>query len=977
MHKPAVLAFALLAFAAAARAQDVPLRTEWQDVFRPRIMGFRPGSNTVLLAIEASGNPVVIDMADPDRPLLLLRLPAATAATFAGPDRVATGHRDGAIRLWSLGGRAAGTPLPPGGGPIASLTPSPSGRTIASLDDKHALTLWPADFSRRIGPLADKRTCGDGEAEPRRSVVAFSPDEKLIAAITPCSDVGVWTADGRAVPVPKRPEPLGTTYALAFARDGSTLAVQSKGQPGDFAHYWPVTNGRLGPALKFPPDLFNAYISSLIAGVGADSLIAATGEHIRFLSARGVPRAVIAFASANSLAVASDAKRLAASSDYRIALWDAARRPASTMPFHDLGDPAAVAISPDGRLLAAVNTDWLRLWRVDGSPIGPPIALAPMPGNAYAQPQLVFADDGKTLWLVDSKGYVRGFSSAGRPLGPAWRPPGYDDEIGQGPVLAGGRILALDRERKHLVAYDLQGRRRDPPILPVARPQLVFGATVDGRHVAIAYSYLADRTIVQVHAGDTGARIATLNARLADGITGLKFSPDGALLAAARPRDRTTVLRWTERDAAPIHIGGVVRFANNGEILVEADGQIRRLRPDGSTLRTAWIGVDSRVLAITGDGMRALIDDGRGAIWRVLDGAAEAPQGFFRTAELRTAQFGPNGAIFAHFSDGRFATVAADGTARWNRIAFREYYTSPTGRISPDGRHMAFPAGDDTVVIATEDGAAAMTVRGRLIGFGPDGDTVLTVQVPTISQSERGARTLFLRHRRDGTPLGESALPPGSGHEFAVADNDGAIAVTVTNAIVLLDASGAASPANFAPAPDLLTRVIFAPGGAWLAAVDVKGRLHRWRRDGAVIGTPPAASDIREVRIALDGRHVLAHTDNDKLLLWRLDGEALAPAGEAATPSIERYGFGFGDGAVWHLDREEALVIRDRALRPVLRLLLRSDGYVAQLPDGRYCGAGPIFETRTVYRGAAPATPAERDGLVDCAAVRAAWPGPR
>jgi WD40 repeat protein len=981
MAKRAILSAALLLVAAAAAAQEAPLRTEWQDVFEPRIVGFRPGQNTVLLAIEKSGRPVLIDMADPDRPILLLRLPPATAAAFVGPERFATGHADGAIRLWTTDGRAAGTPLPSGGKPIEALVSSPSGRAVASLDADRALTLWAADFGKRFGPLEEKRACNDGETEPSRPIIAFSPDEKLIAAVTQCSDVGVWTADGRAVPVPKRSEPHGTAYSLAFARDGTTLAVQSKGQPGDFAHYWPVANGRLGPARKFPPALFNTYLSDLVTGRAADALIAATLGHVLFLSPQGAVRALLP-AEARLLTVSADGTRLGASSDYRIALWDAARRPLAAAPFHDLGRPFAVAASPDGRLVAAGDGETLGLWHADGKPAVGPIALGPT-GQRFGEGlRLAFAEDGKSLWMTNKQGYVQGFTAEGKPLGRRWRVPGHGDEDASDrptPILAGDRILAVDGGRKNLVAFDRRGGRPGVRAMPLAHPYRAIAASADGRHIALAYpDYVNVRQIVHVHAAAGGERLATLAIGPNRSIDGLEFSPDGATIVTLDSLGSGAAWRWSERGATPFDIGAFLRFTDKGEILAARRGQAVLLRADGSIVRSTWIGIEAKLLAASADGARALIDDGRGAAWRALDGAvAEAPSGLFRRSELRIERLGPEGEVFAHFSDGTFLSLTPDGASRRSRIPFVEQYSNPTGSIAPDGRFMAFAAGDNVVALPTDGSDTRAVLRGSLLGFAPGGDAILTAIVPNMSQREHGDRIRLRRYGRDGAPRGEIALPPDSGPIIAVAGNDGAIAVAAKNTVVLLDANGAPTGRVFAPLPDPPRHLAFAPGGEWLAALDDKGRLHRWRRDGSALGTPPASGVIREIKIAADGRLILAHTADERLLLLRVEGDALLPVGEARTPFGQWDGFGLSGAAVWHLDDDDALVLRDLALRPVLRLLLRSDGHVAQLPDGRYCGAGPVFETRRVFRGTAPATADERGSRVDCAAVGAAWRGLR
>jgi WD40 repeat protein len=135
-----------------------------------------------------------------------------------------------------------------------------------------------------------------------------------------------------------------------------------------------------------------------------------------------------------AVAVSADGRFLAASTGQTVALWDWTGGEvwrAADSPAHQL------AFSPDGCWLAAGGANDLRLWPTDGRPpTRPPSA----PGRGSPAGGVAFAPSGKHLvasrggtWPHHDYGFAHGISTGGsldRWFVPTWHPlPGFNDHL--------------------------------------------------------------------------------------------------------------------------------------------------------------------------------------------------------------------------------------------------------------------------------------------------------------------------------------------------------------------------------------------------------------------------------------------------------------------------------------------------------------------------------------------------------------------
>jgi|GEM_PF-2902189 len=257
---------------------------------------------------------------------------------------------------------------------------------------------------RRERPAREFRALGHSDG--RLTDVAFSPDGTLLAA-SAGTTVLVWDAVSG--------EPLhalrgdGQVGAIAFSPDGAVLAGNGTGR----VRLWHAT----------------------------------TGDHLRDVGRHGTGRGV-AFASDGSLVAGGTVR-------------DPTGAHLHTVPAADV---LAVAVSPDGRLLAtaggptATRRSTVRLWRRDTGehvrdlPVDSPDSIG----------SLAFSPDGRLLgaasdagvWLSDRTGRVRrldapgadaiAFHPGGRLVATARRPIWYDAGIRLVDPATGARVRELD-----------------------------------------------------------------------------------------------------------------------------------------------------------------------------------------------------------------------------------------------------------------------------------------------------------------------------------------------------------------------------------------------------------------------------------------------------------------------------------------------------------------------------------------------------
>jgi WD40 repeat protein/serine/threonine protein kinase len=567
--------------------------------------------------------------------------PAKVFALAYSPDgkALATGGRDGRVRLWDA---AAGTlrwQTPAHEDPVRCLAFNADGSLLLAGsgselwgDQRGAARLYDAASGKPVGNfLAHKAPVW---------AVAFHPAGKTF--VTGCAgtppavrdsghDEGkVWLwdtatrkpmGDALAVELPKRQ----AVTAAVFSADGEKLLVgcshaeQSPG-PGK-VWVWDLRK------LKEPPQPLGHErgVRALALSPDGQTLLSGAGDGKARLwdwsAGRVRPHGILGHQGGRVTAVAfgPDGRlALTAGTDYKVRLWQAASGEPAGPAVHHPGEIEAVACSADGHTLATAQGSLVRLWELANLRLPQEHRLAvhdPLGGVALGP-------DGKTALVRQADGVRLCPTAPGLPAGPPVPLAGAagalavaaDQEmiaVGSGPDVRlwngttgqpllpsplrhGGTVLAAAfsaadpgtrGSRAVLTGGEdgtaqlwgtAQGERLGPPLLH-GSPVTAVAFHPDG---ATALTGTADggTRLWDLKTGRAGRALAHAGA-----ITGVAFSPDGRTFAVATWGDIAVRLFRTETAAAlgpplehPAAIAGLA-FSRDGQTLATAcaDGGAR------------------------------------------------------------------------------------------------------------------------------------------------------------------------------------------------------------------------------------------------------------------------------------------------------------------------------------------------------------------------------------------------------------------
>jgi WD40 repeat protein len=422
---------------------------------------------------------------------------AGLAVAFSpdGKTLATTSQDDTAVRLWDVGSRAQ-----VGLFEVRSLSTavafSPDGSTIATVGDEDgAIVLWDAASHKQRARLT-----GHNDVV---IAIAFHADGRTFASAADDGSVRLWDLSDRARPGSGagRSTPV---HAVAFTPDGSTLVAA--GEDGGFASLDPVDHEPVGRIAGDRDTVLDATFS-------ADRKIAATANIVGTVTVSDLAggRRVGVLRSGQqffAVALSPDGATLATGGETfssseknaNVALWDPVRRTLVGRLRGRGGAVAAVAFSPDGKLLVTATADTtVHLWDpVRRREVGR------LPGGAGGVDVMAFSPDGHTL-------------------------------------ATGGDAVRL---------WDLAARKEVGRLDGVIGSVAAIAFSPDGRTLATS-SY--DENPVRLWDVATRRQRASLGGHTSP-VYGLAFSPDGGTLASAGA-DKTVRL-WTDvfwHDEAELH----------------------------------------------------------------------------------------------------------------------------------------------------------------------------------------------------------------------------------------------------------------------------------------------------------------------------------------------------------------------------------------------------------------------------------------
>jgi WD40 repeat protein len=574
----------------------------------------------------------------------------------------------------------------------------------------------------------------------------------------------------------------------------------------------------------------------------------------------------------------------------RGALLESSGTPMPTRLIGPAGIVQAVALSPDRRLLAAVDDDggvWL--WNLARGAAAPQAhEIAQLGSAAFAA---AFSPDGKILAVAGGGAKVYLFSladpahpaRAGTLAGPA-------NTIYSLAFSPGGSALAAGSADGNAWLWNLA--------LPhaAARALNAGGGYVQSVTFGPGGGILAAGTAGgTVRLWDTAnpARPTPIGRPLtgpAGAVYSVAISPDGAVLAAGS-RDNDVYLWGLRSPRRPSLVGrltgatswvNAVAFSPSGTTLAAggSDDTVRLWDLATRTV-TAQYAHPGPVTTLAWDGGGTLVTgaaDGEVRLWRVPSPVLQAG------GVVNGVAFSPRGDMLA---------VASDGLRLWDPATDEplDAMQAASGAVpeavafSPDRQTIATGNSDGTVRLWTfdSDGALAPSgtpFRGASLGevesvaFSPDG-------LLLASGGDDGTVRLW---NVAGPPRQVAILPAFGAQVFSVAFSpDGRLlaAGSATDTVRLWSLADPARPVPLAtltgPASTVYS-VAFSPDGRLLAAGSADRSVYLWNvadaqhpvRDGPALTGP--ASYVYAVAFSPDGRTLAAGSTDDTVWLWTVSG---------------------------------------------------------------------------------------------------------
>jgi WD40 repeat protein/uncharacterized caspase-like protein len=439
-----------------------------------------------------------------------------------------------------------------------------------------------------------------------------------------------------------------------------------------------------------------------------------------------------------ALAISPDGRVLASAGlDYDIKLWDIVTGKELNTLYGHKAAVWSLAFSPDGRVLASGGADsTIKLWDpVNGH------ELHSLSGHAGTVSSVTFSPDGRwlasgswdrtvKLWDTETNRELRNFT-------------GHTDIVNQVAFSGDGQRLASAGRDGTIRIWNTSSGRND---LTLDSPKTQVNSIGFSPAQRLLVSGNGDGTVTLFDLG-TGSSVTL------EGHTGpvqtVAFSPDGRTLASGSD-DRTIELWDTATRQSRLRLTGAasvaaLAFSRDGKTLASAgdDEKVRLWEPATGHLVKTLAGHASSLwaLAISADGRRlaAASLDTTIKVWDLPSGSAMHSLAG-HTNEVNSVAFSPDASWLASGSDDHTVRTWDAYTGRQLRLFLGHSQSVYSVAISRDGRWIASGSGDTSVKLwDPQSGREVRTLTGHT-------NTVTSVSFsPTASLLASGSWDLSIR----------------------------------------------------------------------------------------------------------------------------------------------------------------------------------------------------------------------------------------
>ncbi len=478
-------------------------------------------------------------------------------------DRIVSVSFDGTVCLWDLQGNVITQPWRGHKEGVISVAFSPNSDRIISVGFDGTVCLWDLEGNAITQPWQGH--------EAKIICVAFSPDSKFIVSGNSDSTVRLWDIDGNPIGQPWRGHE-GRVNSVAFSPDGKFII---SGSCDRTIRLWningnPITQPWRGHEGQVNSLAFSADGKLIVSG--GDKIVRLWELH-QILQERVIGRSQRTYENwVNSVVFSPDGKFIAsASNDSTVRLWDIDGNPIGQPWYGHEKEVNSVAFSPDGKFIASASNDsTVRLWDIDGNPIG-----QPWYGHEKEVNSVAFSPDGKFIASASNDSTVRLWDIDGNPIGQPWY--GHEKEVNSVVFSPDGKFIASASNDSTVRLWDIDGN-------PIGQPWYGHEKEVN----SVAFS--PDGKFIASASNDSTVRLWDIDGNPIGQpwyghekeVNSVAFSPDGKFIASAS--NDSTVRLW-DIDGNPIgqpwygheYWVNSVAFSVDGKLIASGslDGTVR------------------------------------------------------------------------------------------------------------------------------------------------------------------------------------------------------------------------------------------------------------------------------------------------------------------------------------------------------------------------------------------------------------------